>query len=336
VTVAAETRLQQFLSRGPPTGAWFLHGDADRLRDEAARMLADAALDPSTRDFNYDEYRSEDVSAEELAATLAMPPLMAERRVIVLREVQKLSPAIRKVLVGALGTLPGDVVLILTGTIPKGSRASFYRELGKRCRTLDWSAPRDAEIPGWIVERGRGRWGLELGPEAAQALAAAVGGDPSRLDAELEKLSAAGDRRPTADRVRELVPRTRRIDRWTWLDLVAERKYGAALRELDDLLTSESGVGLVAGLVDQHLLVGVAVEGGVARVKQTLSETGRGYLSWKANSYARQARAWRPGEIDGALERLYRADRLLKSGGKDRAVLAELLLVLEGERRARA
>jgi len=336
VTAAAETRLQKTLAGGPPSGAWFLHGDADRLRDEAARSLVKAALDPATRDFNYDEFRSEDVSAEELAATLAMPPMMAERRVVYLHDVEKLTPTLRKVVAAALETLPGDVVLVLTATIPKGSRASFYRELQTRCQTLEWSAPRDSEIPGWVVDRGRRRWGLALRPESAQAIAAAVGADLSRLDAELEKLSATGEREPSIERIRQLIPRTRRMDRWTWLDLVADRKYGAALRELDDLLTSETGVGLVAGLVDQHLLVGLAAEGGAGRVKKTLSETGRGYLSWKANSYARQARAWRPGEMDGALRALYRADRLLKSGGKDRAVLTELLLGLESERRLRS
>lgn len=336
MTASADTLLQHTLSGGPPTGAWFLHGDADRLRDEAARSIVDAALDPATRDFNYDEFRSEDVSAEELAATLAMPPMMAERRVVYLRDVQRLAPTVRKVVTSALDALPADVVLVLTGTIPKGSRAAFYRELRKRCRTLEWSAPRDSEVPGWVLERGKRRWGLALRPEGAQAIAAAVGADLSRLDAELEKLSATGEREPSTERIRELIPRTRRIDRWTWLDLVAERRYRAALRELDDILTSESGVGLVAGLVDQHLLVGLAVEGGVGRVKQTLSETGRGYLSWKANTYARQARGWRPGEVDGALKALHRADRLLKSGGTDRAVMTELLLGLEGERPARS
>jgi len=336
VTVSAEARLQQTLSGGPPAGAWFLHGDADRLRDEAARMLVDAALEPATRDFNYDEFRSEDVSAEELAAALAMPPMMAERRVVYLHDVQKLTPTVRKVVTSALESLPADVVLVLTGTIPKGSRAAFYGDLRKRCQTLEWSAPRDSEIPGWVLERGKRRWGLELRPDGAQAIAAAVGADLSRLDAELEKLSATGERDLSTERIRELIPRTRRIDRWTWLDLAAGRRYRVALRELDDILTSESGVGLVAGLVDQLLLVGLAVEGGAGRVKKTLSETGRGYLSWKANSYARQARAWRPGEVDGALRALYRADRLLKSGGADRAVMTELLLGLEGELRARS
>ena len=323
-----DPRLSRVLGKGPPTGAWFLHGDAIRLRDEAARQLVEAAVDPTTRDFNYDQFQAEDVTDEQLAATLAMPPMMAERRVVFVRDVERLGTKARAVLQRAVAALPSDISLIVTARIPKGSRAALYRDLRKSCRTLEWSTPRPAEIPGWIHDRARRRWKLDLSPVAAQWIAGAVGSDLSTLDAELEKLaSLPSDRRTDAD-IRAVVPRTHRIDRWSWLDLVASRDYGRALRELDDVLTSERGVGLVAGLVEHHLLLGLALETGPAGLRATLSETGRGYLAWKANAYAKQARAWTVHELDHALRALHRADRHLKSGRRDGAVLAETLLEL--------
>jgi len=333
VTASAEAQLARALEAGPPTGAWFLFGDASRLRDDAARALVDAAVDPATRDFNFDQFRSEEVSIEQLASTLAMPPMMAERRVVCVRDVERLSPTGRKVLQSVAAKLPGDIVLIMTATIPKGSRAAFYRDLKSACRSIEWSTPRAAEIPGWVRERGRSRWALDLSPQVAQAIAGAVGEDLSRLDAELEKLATLAGGEITLERVEALIPRTRRIDRWTWLDLVANRDYKTAGAELDDLLTSERGVGLVAGLVEHHLLLGLAVEGGAGLVREVLSQTGRGYLSWKANGYGQQAKRWDVGGIERALRRLHRADRLLKSGGSDRGTLIELLLALEQDRR---
>jgi len=329
----AATQLQRALEGASLSGAYFFHGDATRLRDDAARALVEAALDPATRDFNFDRFRGDDVDPEELAATLAMPPMMAERRVVWLLDVQKLTPTCRKVVLAATERVPEDLAIVLTGTIPQNSKAAFYRELKQRCKTFEWNSPREAELPGWILERARDHWELKVRPPAAKALAAAIGTDISRLDAELEKLAGLDAVEITEEIVHDLIPRTRRVDRWSWLDIVADREYPRALRELDDLLTSESGVGLVAGLVEQHLLVGLAVDGGVGRVKQVLSETGRGYLSWKANTYGRQARAWRVPEIDRTIRHLLRADRLLKSGGKDRPVLTELLLTLDQERR---
>ncbi len=333
MTASADAQLERALEKGAPSGGWFLYGDAARLRDEAALRVADAALDPATRDFNFDQFRSEDAAPEQLAAALASPPMMAERRVVCVRDAERLSASARKVVQSAVAALPADMVLIVTATIPKGSRAAFYRDLKKACRAIEWSTPRSAEIPGWIRARASRRWGIELSASAAQAIAGAVGDDLSRLDAELEKLASLGEGRLSAERVRDLVPRTRRIDRWTWLDLVASRRYAEALRELEDLLTSDRGVALVAGLVEHHLQLGIAVEGGAGAVRQALSESGRGYLAWKANTYAKQAKRWSGDEVDRALRRLHRADRLLKSGGRDDAVLTELLLALEQDRR---
>ncbi len=323
-----DPRLARVLDREGPAGGWFLHGDAIRLRDEAARQLVDAALDPATRDFNYDQFHGEDVTGEQLASTLAMPPMMAERRVVWLRDVERLPTRARDVLKRAAAKLPPDIALIVTATIPKGSRAAFYRDLKKSCRTLEWSTPRAAEIPGWIRDRARARWRFDLSPAVAQLIAGAVGSDLSTLDAELEKLSQLPADRRTEAEISALIPRTHRIDRWSWLDLVASRNYGRALRELEDVLTSERGVGLVAGLVEHHLLLGLALDTGTAGLRAVLSETGRGYLSWKAGTYARQARGWTVDELDRALRALHRADRQLKSGRGDPPVLADLLLSL--------
>lgn len=330
MSLAAESNLAKLLGSGSLAGAYFLHGDAVRLRDEAARQLADAALDPSTRDFNLDRFHGEDAVPEELAAALAMPPMMAAIRVVTVSEAQRLSTAARKVILEAVERLPDDLMLLVSATIPKGSKAAFYRSLKSSCRCLEWRSPRPAELPGWLLERARQRHGFELTREAAQAIAAAVGDDLSVLDAELAKLATAAAGAPLAlKRIRELVPSTRRIDRWAWLDLVAGRKYDHALRTLDDVLTSERGVPLVSGLVEHHLLLGVAVHGGMDLVRRTLGDTGRGYLAWKAKTYASQARGWSADEIRDALRLLQRADRQLKSGGADRAVLEELLLSLE-------
>ena len=334
MTLAAESNLAKLIGSGSFAGAYFLHGDAVRLRDEAARQLVDAALDPSTRDFNLDRFHGEDAVPEELAAALAMPPMMADLRVVTVSDAQRLSTTGRNVLLEVVERLPDDLMLLVSATIPKGSKAGFYRSLKANCRCLEWSTPPAAQLPGWLLERARERHGFELTREAAQAMATAVGDDLSILDAELAKLATTATGEPLSlERIRALVPSTRRIDRWAWLDLVASRTYDRALRDLDDVLTSERGVPLVSGLIEHHLFLGIAVQGGIDLVRRALGETGRGYLGWKAKTYAAQARKWSANEVSDALRHLQRADRHLKSGGKDRAVLEELLLALAQLRR---
>ncbi|HKK27120.1 MAG TPA: DNA polymerase III subunit delta [Gemmatimonadota bacterium] len=331
MTLAAERELERLVERGPLEGAFFFHGQAARLRDDGARRLIDAALDPSTRDFNMDLFHGDDVSAEDLAAAIAMPPMMAERRVVGVLGAEGLGKKARDVLVDAVEDLPAGLTLVVTATIPDRSKASFYKTLKKSARELSWSAPSEDEVPGWLMERAEAVHGFELGKDAAQALATAVGAFPDELDAELAKLaSSAEEGRIDVELVRRLVPNVRAVGRWDWLDRVAERAYGAALSDLPRLLSesSESAVGLLIGMVDQHLYIGVAVEGGQGAVSRALQDAGKPYLKWKARIYASQARRWTAPEVERAVGLMRRADRHVKSGIPDRRAMEELLLGL--------
>ncbi len=338
MSLAADHRLQELVDRGDVEGVFFFHGDAARLRDDAARDLVDAAVDPATRDFNLDTYRASDVSPETLAAALAMPPVMAPRRVVVLYGAERLTPTGCAVVESVLERTPPELTFVVTATIPKGSKKGFYRKMKQGAVALEWAAPRESEIPGWIVERAAERWGLAFDYVAAEALASAVGADLGLLEAELEKLSTVGSGQPvTTDTIGALVPNVRPINRWAWLDAVADRDYGRALRELPTLLSAPDAgaVGLISAMVDHHLLLGIAVEGGAALLERTLGEVGKPYLKFKTRTFARQARKWSGGEIDEALRLLRRADARAKTtGGRDRAVLEELLLALRSMERA--
>src|SRR6185295_16240773 len=70
--------------------AYYLYGEDDFLKDEAVRHLLDAAVDPATRDFNLDVRKGADLDGESLASLLGMPPMMADRRVVVVRDVSGL------------------------------------------------------------------------------------------------------------------------------------------------------------------------------------------------------------------------------------------------------
>ncbi|MEN8145070.1 MAG: DNA polymerase III subunit delta [Gemmatimonadota bacterium] len=331
MSLAAETGLERVLESGDFSGVFFFHGDASRLRNEAARRLIDAASESATRDFNLDVFSGSDVSAEALASSLSMPPMMASRRVVALFGAEALGTNSRKVVEGTLGSLPEDVTFVVTATIPNQSRAALYTKLKKAARCFEWSAPRPSEIPGWIMERATRQHRITVSPSAAQHIAAAVGSDLGLAEAELEKLATAGHTDVSEDVARRFVAGTSAVDRWTWLDRVATREYDTALNELPALLaeSSESAVGLISALLDHHLCLVVAAEGGAAGVADALSEAGKQYIKWKARTFAAQARSWTADELDRAVRALARADRQAKSGLGELQVVRNLLLELK-------
>jgi DNA polymerase-3 subunit delta len=165
---------------------------------------------------------------------------------------------------------------------------------------------------------------------AAQLLAAAIGIRLGVLARELEKLVSYVEpaKKIGLAEVRAAVGALPQVDRWSWIDKVAERRIGSAVAELPELLDSgESAVGIIGWLSESLIRVGLARAGEGVLVKVLKRDGSYGNLSWKVRTYVQQARHWTEAEIAGALEELLRADRLIKSGGlSERAALEEALL----------
>ena len=98
-------------------------------------------------------------------------------------------------------------------------------------------APAGRAVVGWVRERARAA-GLDLAPDAAQALVDLVGEDLARLAAELEKaaLYTAGDRRVSEEVVRALAGETRARQYWELTQALEEARRADALRLASQLL----------------------------------------------------------------------------------------------------
>jgi DNA polymerase-3 subunit delta len=294
-------------------GLFFLFGDDEFRKEEAARAIAEAHLDPATADFNRDILRGSEVSVETLASIVATPPLMATWRVVVLKEVEALASQwnARELLLGLARRPPRDLAMILLADIGK-SRARFYQDLKKAARSLEIRAMDLDDVPGWAMARGREAFQVEVDEAAARALAAAVGTDLGILWQELAKLAEFVGEGGTI-RVEEVEAAGTSIpkqDRWEWFDLVGARRWNEALRGLRVLLLQgESGVALMIGLGTHLLRLGVVVEGGTTALEALLPPNQK----WLSKRLSWQARKWTGEELEHALLGLRRVDQLLKS-----------------------
>jgi DNA polymerase-3 subunit delta len=330
VPVIRANQLERTLRDRLAGGAFFFFGDEDFLREAAVDRVVDAYLDPSTRDFNFDQLRGGDVAGDALASVLATPPMMAEHRVVVVRDAQGLSVKAREGVEAAVKAPPAGTILVLSASIPSGSKAKFYDTVKKHAVSVEFAALGADDAPGWVMETAQAELGVEVEPEAARALVAGVGVDLGTLASELRKLAAyAQDRKQvTLDDVRAVGGFVPRQDRWAWFDLVAERRFPEAIATLPVLLEQgESGVGLVIGLGGALLRVALVVAGG----QQALERELKPFQRWMARKTVPQAKRWSLAQIDDALQELLRTDRLLKSAPlSDRQAVEVLLLRLWG------
>lgn len=295
-------------------GAFYLHGEDHFRKDEVLRALIDVHLDPTTRDFNLDPLRGTEVDPETLASHLATPPMMAEWRVVALREVEGLAPSkkAREELLRVVENPPPGLALIMSCTVPAGSKAKFYRELAKHAQSVEFKSITEADVPGWLMARAEDMYAIEFDVDAARALGAAIGTNLGVLSQELEKLSGfVGDRgKVTFADVDAAGTRLPSQDRWQWFDFIGDRSFEEARRALPVLLgQGETGVGLVIGLATQLLRLGIAVELGPGGLEAALPL----HQKWLARRMSAQAKRWTVAQIEYALAGLVEVDRLLKA-----------------------
>lgn len=311
-------------------GVFFLHGEDHFRKEEAARALVSWHLDPGTRDFNLDLLRGSESTVESIASVLATPPMMAEFRVVLLQELEALasSPKAREVVLDTTRNPPPGLALILLATIPSQSKAKFYKDLKRHARSMEFQEIPANDVPTWLVEWSKTRYGVEMEEAAARALGAAVGTDLGVLAQEVGKLAnVVEEGEPiTLDVVRRAGTRIPAQDRWQWMDLVGRRSFGEAVRALPILMgQGESGVYLSMGLATHLLRLGLARAGGTRVLEECLPPHQR-FLSRRL---VQQAKGWSQEELKRAVLGLGRVDRLLKSTSlSEELVLEEWLLGL--------
>ena len=302
------------LGGGHGGGVFYLYGSDDFRKREAARAIAEAHLDPGTRDFNYDVMDGPELDVRDFASVLATPPMMAEWRVVLVFAAQALAslPAARKIVLDTVASPPRGLALILAATPPPRSKARFYRDIQRKARSLEFRPVPANDLPGFLVSWCRERHATDMDEGAARALAAAVGSDLGVLAQEIAKLSAMvrEGRAITVETVEEGGIRVPRLDPWRWFDMVAGRDFGQATAALGDLfMRGQAGVYLVMGLTTHFLRLGLVLDRGLAGLEAVLPPHQR----WIARRIQGQSRGWNREALDAALLGLRRVDRLMKA-----------------------
>jgi len=319
--------------------AYYLHGVEEYRKEEALRHLIAAAVDPATRDFNLDQRRGADLDAESLASLLAMPPMMAERRVVVIRDVTALRKDARGALDKYLRAPAPDLLVVLTAPAEaKADKALSDRAVSVACEPLT-----GAQLPKWIVTHVEKHLGTRISSGAVELLQDAVGSDQAQLAIELDKLASyCVGREIDEQAVADIVGVRRDETAGRLLDAVAMRDSALALSILPGVLQQpKSGaVPLVMALTTQTLALAIGRARGVsaARASQeyfALLRSGSSNLTGRAwgeaaSAWARASGKWSAADLDYALEVLLQTDFALKTSrvSSDEQVLATAIFAM--------
>lgn len=324
MSTAALRTLRDALKQGSFSGAYYICGEDDFQKEDAMKQLVAAAVDPATRDFNLDVRRAQEVDARTLDSLLSAVPMMAERRVVVIREAGALKKDARGVLERFLKDPPTDLMLLLV----EASGAKSDKDFCQLATPLEFEPLSADRIPRWISHYVSTNLGMRITSGAAELLHAAIGSNLHDLVSELDKLASYSNGGEIDEVAVSAVAGVNRGETIVdLLDAVALRNTRMALPLIPHVLgqPKTSAVSVVLALASQT----IAIAWGRARVDEGLAPsrlqgeyfsllrqsgsvfTGRPWGS-AATAWAAVVDRWEGGSLDQALDALLAADAALK------------------------
>jgi DNA polymerase-3 subunit delta len=338
--------LFRSLKKGALDPAYYLYGDEDVLKQEALQAILGRALAADARDFNLDQRDADGLDAEALHALVNTPPMLAERRVVVLRAVEQLrkKSRARDELLRYLAAPSPSTVLVLV----QGNADDAEADLAKVATVVRLERLPPDRVRRW-VDRRAGQLGTAIDPDATDLLVTAVDGDLGTAARELEKLAAlASGRAISATDVSIVsgVQRGRTVTDLVDAVLTREPARAAALvgpvleqagtsgvRVVSAIGTALLGAALARAELDRAGTDGAA-RGRLADLVYRHLESARppGLGSWRATAaaWAAAAARWTAPELRRALRLALAADRALKTSTvrDERAIVLDLVLGL--------
>jgi DNA polymerase-3 subunit delta len=293
---------------------YFFFGEEPYLIGQAVQYLKVCALTGGAPDFNFTQFYSSDANVTQVKDEVETLPMMAARRVVLLKEVQDLSDKEWEEL-ESLFTTPVDstVFILVGGKIDK--RKKFFRILSEQAQAVEFKKPFESQVPGWIRHLCKAHE-LSISDEAIQLLHRLVGSQLIEIEAEIKKLvNFLGDRKAIElEDVAQAVSKKREENVFDLTASIGDGDRVGALVQLVELLDQgQNEIGIVS-LIARHLRILMVVKQGIEQgvTGQKLSQLAQ-VPSYYLQDYIHQSKKWTIRKLEQCLLILAETDKALKS-----------------------
>ena len=296
-------------------------GEEVYLQERALRLLTET-LDEAGRMFNVGVFTvgADSGSGSRTTAAQAIDaanqwPMMSERRIVVVREFDKIKEEEHELVLDYLKR-PSPTTTVVFQAVSADQRRKVTTALMKACTVVAFDELKDDEARRWAEGYVKLRERV-IEPRALDRLIALAGTRLARLVNELDKLAAySGGEVITEAAVLELVPRSREHTSWELWDAIIKRDGKRGMRLIKHMLDDgDSGaplmiLGALAGLYRRMLSGKELLERGAGfdEFSRAIGQWRESATNWKTR-LNRTSRA----EIVHGLHRIAQVDNAIKN-----------------------
>jgi DNA polymerase-3 subunit delta len=321
--------LRREIAEGRIAPLYLFVGEERLLHDRALQLLYNT-IDESLRLFNVTVLTigADNGSGSKTTAAMAIDaanqmPMMSARRIIVVRDFDKIKEDEQDPVFAYLGNpSPGAIVVFQAASPDK--RRKLTTALVKSCVVVTFDLLDESRAARWAEEYLK-ELGSRIEPAATRQLINLVGTGLTRLSNELSKLAAYTNGKVIdTDAVHELVMRAREHTSWELWDAIITRDRKRALRLMNRLLDDSDPLPILGSLASYYrrLLIGKELaERGASR-----DEIKRATGQWSDNFFTGVRRTPRADFIHG-LRRIAEVDNAIKNSEATPRLQMEYLIV---------
>ena len=311
---------------------YLIFGDQDLLLERALEALKRSVGEVADLDFNSETFDAENADADEIVSACNTLPFASERRLVVVRNVEKMAKDGMDALVAYVENPAETTVLALVAKkLAKNTR--LYKAVDRLGGLLERAAPKPSEFPA-EVQKLFARKSRRVTMEGAELMVRAVGRDLQRLSVEVDKAVAFTGARTdlTAEDIAAVVSTAATTSVFELGTALGDRDCGRALAVLDRLIgdgESVHGLEVLAIRQVRDLIAARALldrgEGSVGQLAVTL-----GRPEWQIRNLPRQARGFTSEELVGLLCGVAAAEAEMKTSRDARLVFERWIVKVCG------
>jgi DNA polymerase-3 subunit delta len=321
------------LKKGSLAPFYLFYGPEEFWIELTIDTIKRAFIPDSAKDFNLETLYAGDVSPQEMLNRARLIPFMSPYRLIIVRGTEHFSKGDLGLFLSYLDS-PVDSTCVIWVSGTTNLTGSFYKRFEEHSRAVNFRRLTERQAYGWIQRRAE-ELGLRMDQEASAFLYQMVGSSLRDIYNEIQKLSLRfPDSRIAVAQVRELATFSRFFSVFDLVDFVSQKDVPHALEVLNRLFEtqgrdSNSVLGIM-GMVARQVRLILKAKSGLrrGRGKRGVIERLKPLPPFVIDKCIAQEQLWQEGELQEALNYLYDADGLIRTGSKGDLVLESLVVQL--------
>lgn len=317
------------LEKGRLSPVYLFYGPGEFRLENVLNRIRNNFIPESARDLNLQVFYGDKDSPADIIDEARSLPFLSENRLIIVRRVENFSAQTLETFIPYIEQPVESTCLIFVSGKPK-LQGKFYRKLGDMGVAINFRELRDSQVVPWLLKTAKDL-GLKMEFQACAYLQQIVGKQLRDLHSELEKLYLCyGEKTVGVEEVRELAIRSRTYTIFELIDAISSRRRAESIVVLNRFMDEEKDGALrVIGMLNRQIRL-------IWQATSIIRKGGRSadvaaklrLLPFLAKKIVGQSKNWSENDLEQAVNLLYKADGLLKSGSRMHLILENLVLSL--------